>query len=44
MEDLRTKNIMVMETTAGGPAAAAGVHAGDVIVKVEEESMDSGFD
>ena len=40
LEDPRTKNVIVMAITMGGPAAAAGLHAVDVIVKAEEESMD----
>lgn len=40
LEDPRTKNVVVMATTAGSPAAAAGVQPGDAILKVDGESME----
>ena len=40
LEDPRTKNVVVMATIPGSPAAAAGVQAGDAILKVDGESMD----
>ncbi|KAL7535034.1 hypothetical protein ACHAXR_006223 [Thalassiosira sp. AJA248-18] len=40
LEDPRTKNVVVMATVSGGPAAAAGVRAGDVILKVDGESIE----
>ena len=39
LEDPRTKNVVVMATTADGPAASAGVQAGDVILKIDGEDM-----
>eukprot|EP00584_Thalassiosira_punctigera_P022971 CAMPEP_0172554304 /NCGR_PEP_ID=MMETSP1067-20121228/53987_1 /TAXON_ID=265564 ORGANISM="Thalassiosira punctigera, Strain Tpunct2005C2" /NCGR_SAMPLE_ID=MMETSP1067 /ASSEMBLY_ACC=CAM_ASM_000444 /LENGTH=392 /DNA_ID=CAMNT_0013342645 /DNA_START=433 /DNA_END=1611 /DNA_ORIENTATION=+ len=40
LEDPRTQNVMVMATTRGGPADAAGVRSGDVILKVGGESVE----
>ena len=37
LEDPRTKNVVVAATTAGGPAAASGIEAGDVILRVDGE-------
>jgi carboxyl-terminal processing protease len=39
LEDPRTKNVVVMATTSGGPADLAGVQAGDVILKIDGEDM-----
>ena len=35
LEDLRTGRMMVMATTAGGPAASAGMRPGDAIVRID---------
>mmetsp|Transcript_13432 Transcript_13432/g.29170 ORF Transcript_13432/g.29170 Transcript_13432/m.29170 type:complete len:506 (+) Transcript_13432:122-1639(+) len=40
LEDPRTKNVVVMTTITGSPAAAAGVQAGDAILKVNGENME----
>jgi carboxyl-terminal processing protease len=40
LEDPRTKNVVVTATTASGPAASAGVQAGDVILKIDGENME----
>jgi len=39
LENPRTNNVVVMAATKGGPAAAAGIQAGDVIQEVDGESM-----
>lgn len=39
LEDPRTGGVVVMATTREGPAAAAGVQAGDAIVSINGESM-----
>ena len=39
LEDPRTKYVMVMATTPGGPAAISGVQVGDTISKVDGENM-----
>ncbi|KAL7499650.1 hypothetical protein ACHAWT_010347 [Skeletonema menzelii] len=39
LEDPRTKNVVVMATTSGGPSESAGVQAGDVILKINGEDM-----
>ena len=38
--DPRTKNVVVMRTENGGPAATAGILPGDSILKVDGESME----
>ena len=38
------KGALVAETTAGSPAAAAGIHSGDVIVGVDGEKVDGPRD
>ena len=38
-EDSQIQNVVVMTTMKGGTVATAGVHAGNVIVKVDGESM-----
>jgi carboxyl-terminal processing protease len=35
LENPRTKNVMIMATTSGGPAELAGLQIGDVIVKID---------
>lgn len=40
LEDPRSKNVVVMTTTSDGPAALAGVHAGDQIIKIDGEYME----
>jgi carboxyl-terminal processing protease len=35
LEDARTKHVMVMATTSGGPADLAGLQIGDIIVKID---------
>jgi len=39
LEDPRSKNVVVMATTKGSPAATSGVQVGDEIIKVNGESM-----
>lgn len=39
LEDPRTKNVVVMATSAGGPSELAGVQTGDVILKINGEDM-----
>ena len=40
LEDPRSKNVVIMTTTSDGPAALAGVHAGDQIIKIDDEDME----
>ena len=40
LENPRTSNVVIMSAIRGGPAAAAGIQAGDVILEVDGESME----
>jgi carboxyl-terminal processing protease len=40
LEDVRSKNVMVMAVTENGPAAKAGLQIGDFIVGIDGETME----